>query len=240
MRVTSGLRDLRNLYVRANACVACHQNIEPDLLQAGHPELVFELDGQSVAEPKHWREKDPANGPRSWLTGQAVALREMSWSLTQGAKLERKTARWSGLRWLLAKTTAFATALPQIQAPPSNPLASDFVDTQNRADDLARRATQWETNETSTLDLMRVFAATSADFTEMGRTPPAALPYCGERLVLALERLAAATKEKGGARNVDREMQLLITDVRPLDNFEPKRFADHLQSLRNALAEAPR
>ncbi len=75
------MRDLRNLYVRANACVACHQNLAPELLKAGHPDLFFELDSQSVAEPKHWKDEEPWSGLREWLTGQAVALREMSWAL---------------------------------------------------------------------------------------------------------------------------------------------------------------
>ncbi len=79
MRVTAGMRDLRSLYVRANTCVACHQNIDNDLLKAGHPTLVFELDSQSINEPKHWRDDDPSIGPRAWLTGQAVALREAAW-----------------------------------------------------------------------------------------------------------------------------------------------------------------
>src|SRR6202035_1430341 len=55
MRVTAGMRDLKSFYVRANTCVACHQNLDSDILKAGHPELMFELDRQSVAEPKHWR-----------------------------------------------------------------------------------------------------------------------------------------------------------------------------------------
>jgi hypothetical protein len=33
-------------------------------LKAGHPELVFELDSQSVNEPKHWRDDDQWVGPR--------------------------------------------------------------------------------------------------------------------------------------------------------------------------------
>jgi len=57
MRVSAGMHDLRNLYVRANACVACHQNVESDLLKGGHPALVFELDSQSVNEPKIGRTK---------------------------------------------------------------------------------------------------------------------------------------------------------------------------------------
>jgi hypothetical protein len=112
-RVGAGLRDLRNFYVRANTCVACHQNLAADLLQAGHPELTFELDGQAVAEPKHWRDQDPASGPRAWLVGQAVAWREISWML---ANSETPAAdaidRWSALNWLLAKSDGEPTAAP--------------------------------------------------------------------------------------------------------------------------------
>src|SRR5665213_4200704 len=75
------MRDLQNLYVRANVCGAGHQNVDADILKAGHPELMFELDGQSVAEPKHWSAEKNGNGAQAWLVGQAVALREMSWQL---------------------------------------------------------------------------------------------------------------------------------------------------------------
>src|SRR6185436_5698664 len=75
-KVSAGLRDLKNLYVRANTCVACHQNIEPDLRAAGHPELAFELDGQCVSMPRHWAETNRLRGAQAWWIGQAVALRE--------------------------------------------------------------------------------------------------------------------------------------------------------------------
>src|ERR1017187_4457125 len=57
-RVAAGMRDLKNLYVRANTCVACHQNVDSDIREAGHPELIFELDGQSVTMPRHWRKSE--------------------------------------------------------------------------------------------------------------------------------------------------------------------------------------
>ena len=41
MRVGAGMRDLRNFYVRANTCVACHQNVDQELRTAGHPLLTF-------------------------------------------------------------------------------------------------------------------------------------------------------------------------------------------------------
>jgi len=118
MRVTAGMRDLRSLYVRANTCVACHQNIDSDILGAGHPELTFELDGQSIAEPKHWRDDDPSSGLRAWLVGQAVALREMSWDLSKNQMPDSEVAaRWKGLAWLLSKVTAQQTNLPLIDSP---------------------------------------------------------------------------------------------------------------------------
>src|SRR4051812_45701272 len=76
-RVAAGMRDLKNLYVRANTCVACHQNIDPEIRAAGHPELIFEMDGQSATMPRHWSKSNDKPGPQIWLVGQLVALREM-------------------------------------------------------------------------------------------------------------------------------------------------------------------
>src|SRR5262249_9923207 len=98
--VTTGLKDLENLYLRANTCVACHQVLPPDLKNAGHPPLVFELDAQSVAEPKHWKESGEWRGPQAWLVGQAAALREASWALNKresSADVERE--QWRSLLW---------------------------------------------------------------------------------------------------------------------------------------------
>jgi hypothetical protein len=87
-RIHAGLRDLRSAYVRANTCVACHQVIDPALVKAGHPELIFELDGLTASEPRHWQEKADWFGPKAWLVGQAVALREMSLCLARSDKAD--------------------------------------------------------------------------------------------------------------------------------------------------------
>ena len=79
------MRELRDPYHRANACVACHQNIEPAIVNVSkHPSLLFELDGQTQSEPKHWREAAGHDGVQTWFVGQAVALREMSAALRDG------------------------------------------------------------------------------------------------------------------------------------------------------------
>ena len=71
-----GMRQLGSAYQRANNCVACHQNLSDELVKAKHPALTFELDGLLVAEPKHWREEEGFSNAKTWLVGQAVALRE--------------------------------------------------------------------------------------------------------------------------------------------------------------------
>ncbi|MGQ0629026.1 MAG: multiheme c-type cytochrome [Phycisphaerales bacterium] len=43
METKWGLIDTRNLSVRADNCVGCHLQIEPDLIKAGHPALSFEM-----------------------------------------------------------------------------------------------------------------------------------------------------------------------------------------------------
>ena len=117
-RVAAGMRDLDNLYVRANTCVACHQNIDPEIRAAGHPELIFEMDGQAVTMPRHWREKNP--GSQLWFVGQAVAAREMSWQLAGQKPSNRELVeRWAGLIWVLG-------CQEQPAKNPTTPIPQDF------------------------------------------------------------------------------------------------------------------
>ena len=163
--VGAGMRDLRNFYVRANTCVACHQNLDADLLAAGHPELTFELDGQSVAEPKHWRDEDPWSGPRAWLVGQAVALREMSWALANSETPDADaTARWSALVWLLAKTTANQTRLQVIDPPGVTASRALFALTQKQADLLARQAAAIPWDDQRAAAMLHALVATESEF----------------------------------------------------------------------------
>jgi hypothetical protein len=237
MRVAAGIRDLRNIYVRANTCVACHQNLAPELLKAGHPDLFFELDGQSVSEPKHWSDEESWSGLRQWLTGQAVALREMSWALasTQPAD-EFSSARWNGLAWLCA-TASSAGGLPAVLTLPTNAAGvSDFSRTQTEADALARRASVSDWNESSARSLLFALASRDGEFAGK-ETARNVLAQRAKRLVLALDRLASALKENDGASlKIDAEMKQLFQDVKTLDTFEPRDFAGHLQNLRVALS----
>ena len=232
-RVAAGMRDLRSLYVRANACVACHQNLAPELLQAGHPDLFFELDGQSVSEPKHWRDPKPWSGLREWLTGQAVALREMSWALAKESSTDEfSKARWNGLAWLCATATSAAGIAPPINQPPSAPDISDFSRTQTEADALARRAAVSNWNENSARILLIALASLDTEFADT-KLSSNLLAQRAKRLVLALDRLSSALNQELGVRlKIDTEMSQLFQDVKTLDTFDASAFAGHLRNFR--------
>ena len=232
--VGAGMRDLRNFYVRANTCVACHQNLDADLLAAGHPELTFELDGQSVAEPKHWRDEDPWSGPRAWLVGQAVALREMSWALANSETPDADAAaRWSALVWLLAKTTANQTRLQVIDPPDATASraafaisakasrfarpagGSDSLGRSARADDVARGCG----------DGIRV-RRLADDLTGV------AFSSRPETCSRARSALARGRPIGSAASATNSALSALFEDVRARPDFQPAKFAADLASFR--------
>lgn len=239
-RVGAGMRDLRSLYVRATACAACHQYLEPTLLKAGHPDLFFELDSQSVAEPKHWKdETDSWGGLREWLTGQAVALREMSWALASDPlNDEWSTARWNGLAWLCSTATSAAAISSPVLAPPDSPARSDFTNMQSQADALARRAAVSNWSEGAARNLLAALAATDGEFAAKGTANPV-LGQRAKRLVLALDRLTNALNQNRGFKlKIESELNQLFEDVRTLDSFDTASFAAHLKAFRSALDKA--
>ncbi len=227
-RVLLGLRDLNHLYVRANSCVACHQTVDPALLAAGHPELLFELDGQAVSEPKHWREKGDWHGPKAWLVGQAVALREMSAQLnrekTPGEKL---TAPWSASLWLLQKLDDLGSALPSLKS------AANATQAHPAADTLARRAAELEWSHALTRQALQRLAATHTEFAD-ANIPRAQQARRAERLVLALDRLTAPL-EKAALAKLEPDLKELFTLAQSLPDFAPEKFAKTLEAFAKKL-----
>jgi hypothetical protein len=233
MRVSAGMRDLRSFYVRANTCVACHQNLEPDVIKAGHPELTFELDGQSEGEPKHWKDDDAASGPRAWLVGQAVALREMSWQLAnQDTPEAGPITRWNALAWLLARATVEQTPLQAIDLLHEPADRQTFVTAQKQADLLARQAATipWDNRRTS--GTLHAIMATESEFAVSPTAGPALLFQRATRLVLALDRLSRAMDHQAPA------IAPLIQDLRA-SPFQPAQFAADLVTFRTTIERAP-
>lgn len=227
-RVLLGLRDLNHLYVRANSCVACHQTVDPALLAAGHPELLFELDGQAVSEPKHWREKGDWHGPKAWLVGQAVALREMSAQLnrekTPGEKL---ISPWSASLWLLQKLDDLGSALPSLKS------AANATQAHPAADTLARRAAELEWSHALTRQALQRLAATHTEFAD-ANIPRAQQARRAERLVLALDRLTAPL-EKAALAKLEPDLKELFTLAQSLPDFAPEKFAKTLEAFAKKL-----
>jgi hypothetical protein len=230
MRVTAGMRDLKSFYVRGNTCVACHQDLDSDIAKAGHPELTFELDGQCVAEPKHWRDDDPSSGLRAWLVGQAVAFREMSWALSKnempGADA---TAKWKGLAWLLAKATAQRTNLPVIDQPGETTSRAGFTGAQEQADLLARRAAESSFSADFAQQLLRALAATDSEFV-VSKTSQDLAFHRAQRLVLALDRLNAAVSGPGSGAARNPALVKLLEDARSRADFQMPQFVEHLRN----------
>lgn len=223
-KVADGLRDLKSLYVRANTCVACHENVDHDLLQAGHPELIFELDGQSVTEPKHWKEAATYSGAQAWLVGQATALREVSWQLTRAGQAdERLTDRQAGLLWLIQK------AAPVVG---QNQLAAldnqiEPLKTHASADAVAQAVAKLAWTPALTGDALKRLAGTAGDFRTAGATRMVQARRA-ERLVLGLDRLLAASDRQLEAK-LDPEMKELFRLAQILPDFDPAKFATALE-----------
>jgi Cytochrome c554 and c-prime len=238
-RTAAGMRDLQNLYVRANTCVACHQNVDADILKAGHPELIFELDGQSVAEPKHWSAEKNGNGAQAWLVGQAVALREMSWQLTKEHPMTELSQRMTetnllehiyALSWLLNKATGE-------QLSPMTTL-EDFEGRQRNADKLAKKKSQAVWTGQMTSECLKRLSNLATDFSdEKVRTSLQA--HRAERLVLALDRLVTALPEYKKNEPVQASLNQLFKLAQSIPDFDPKQFADALQHFSAVIAAPP-
>ena len=227
-RVAAGMRDLQNLYVRANTCVACHQNVDSDILAAGHPELIFELDGQSVSEPKHWREATNWNGAQAWLVGQAVALREMSWQLSrEKSPSQNQINRWTGLFRVLTTATAADRGWPVMPS-------GGYVPVQNWSDAFARTIAAIEWTPTLTKKCLAQLAASDSNTVDVPTLKE--VRTCeADRLVLGLDRLVGALPELKENQPVQATLNQLFTDAQVRPDFNPAKFAGDLDRFSRAL-----
>lgn len=92
-----GMHDTKDLVRRAETCVSCHvgdaqRDVNHQMIAAGHPDLLFELDTFTALMPPHWR---PATGKwlgaKAWGIGQAVALRDIAKRLARRVEQRDET-----------------------------------------------------------------------------------------------------------------------------------------------------
>lgn len=97
--VKRGMYDTKDVVKRTDKCLTCHLGtaekfVDHEMIAAGHPDLVFELEAFSAAMPRHW--KEPAAGAdaykpvRTFAVGQLVHFR---------ASLDRLGRRVKGPVW---------------------------------------------------------------------------------------------------------------------------------------------
>ncbi|HJR58024.1 MAG TPA: multiheme c-type cytochrome [Vicinamibacterales bacterium] len=96
--VALGMYDTKDPVKRTERCLTCHLGtarkfVDHEMIAAGHPDLVFDLEAFSAAMPRHWRaasEADPFAPVRSFSIGQLVHLR---------SSLDRLAQRVTGPVW---------------------------------------------------------------------------------------------------------------------------------------------
>src|SRR5829696_4095731 len=96
--VKRGMYDTKDVVKRTDKCLTCHLGtsekfVDHEMIAAGHPDLVFELEAFSAAMPRHWKETAgaDASGPvRTFALGQLVHFR---------ASLDRLGRRVKGPVW---------------------------------------------------------------------------------------------------------------------------------------------
>ena len=212
-KVAAGLRDLKNLYVRANTCVACHQNLDPELRSAGHPELTFEMDGQSATMPRHWTETNKLRGAQAWAVGQAVAARE-GFAQAKNAKVPMDI-------YERASAIQLAAGLP----PDPDP------------DTFARTLATKTWTQADVWDRLRQLAA-SGESISLGKATQGEIVQRAERITLGLDRLLVALSlHKSPALSA--RLDALFKDIQSRPDFSPKQFTEHLQALRVELDKLP-
>ena len=97
--LAAGMFDTKDLVRRTELCLSCHvgspdKNVDHELIAAGHPDLVFEIQAFSSRMPRHWREdSEDWEGARLWMIGQALTLRETLNQLYRRAD----PSQWYGL-----------------------------------------------------------------------------------------------------------------------------------------------
>jgi hypothetical protein len=224
-RIASGMNDLRSAYGRANTCVACHEYLPLDIAKAGHPELIFELDSQTVSEPPHWHETDQWMGLHAWLAGQAVAYREESWHVLKMAP--DSGPRWEALGWLLQQSAEGVKGLPPFSVPQGAIKPTDLAQLEAGSDRLARSAATFAWTTGDARRLLQHLAATGPAFHQL--TGLNRQVHRAEVLVQAMDRILVALNQHGVTiPGASQNLDTLFADVRIPENFDASKFSQDL------------
>lgn len=243
--VSLGMYDTKDVLFRAELCVSCHLEIEADMVAAGHPTMIFELDSFSRNQPPHWKDVKEWFGALAWGTGQAVALREALGQLGQRAKgagvekLYQDALNQARGHALVLKPLA-AQAAPEFVRPLDDLLAS-LADGKDRArvaaaaagatkmaGDLARKVSQARFTRESVTAILKALATDT-------RAATAAGLRSAEQVAMGVDSLYGAVSAVArfpDAKAIDAALTKLFDEL-PTDPaaFKPEAFVANLQAV---------
>jgi hypothetical protein len=155
-----GMLDTKNLLVRARVCAGCHvgsaeNDMNHDMIAAGHPPLRFELASYEALLPrKHWddrpeRRSDPSYEVQLWAVGRIAsaeaALVLLEGRATRAARNATEGAAYSATPWPeFAESNCLACHQPLRSLAGGSSRASD------------RDVPAWQSWNTSLVDALRV------------------------------------------------------------------------------------
>jgi|RhiMetdeSRZDD1v2_1073273.scaffolds.fasta_scaffold208574_2 hypothetical protein len=243
--VSGGMYDTKDVLKRAELCVSCHLAIDAEMIAAGHPSMIFELDSFSQNQPPHWKDQKEFFGPLAWGTGQAAALRESAEQLATRLKgnasealikesYDQTRGHAVSLRPLLAqvaaeqgKTLETQVAAIDIKDKTKGAAAASTVAT--TAADLSKRMAQVK----YTKDI--VWNVLKAQVSDAERATSAGL-RSAEQVAMAVDSLFRAAVAAGvkppEQKAIDAAIGKMFDELptKPAD-FDPKKFTTNLQNV---------
>jgi hypothetical protein len=243
MLTTHGLFDTRPILARAEKCTSCHLAIDAKLVEAGHPQPIFELAYYGELEPPHWREPGGYFGTKVWAAGQVVCLRDAAKQLAERAgggasdKLVKEAADQTlgHLNVFKALVGAKATAALEGAGKDLKSAGGDKAKMAEAASKIAQVAeqlmpavAQMNADEGKTAAALSKIVADATAAKELGIRG-------AEQQALALASLCAAYEK--GKQPGDAEAIRKIIDEQLLPTLDPAGFkADEFEKARAALA----
>jgi hypothetical protein len=117
--VRAGMVDTKDVKKRTEVCLSCHlgtekKTVDHDLIAAGHPALIFELETFSALMPAHWRKNNERTDTvRRWAVAQAIGLRE---SMSELQRAMAKSAdSWPDFSEFECMSCHHALVLPSVR-----------------------------------------------------------------------------------------------------------------------------
>lgn len=245
--VSLGMYDTKDVLKRAELCVSCHLSIDAEMVAAGHPTMIFELDSFSQNQPPHWKDQKEWFGPLAWGTGQGAALRESAEQLATRLKgnaaealtkesYDQTRGHANALRPLLAQVDAATGKTLETQvAAVVESFGKDKAKTAAAASAVAKTAgdlTKKLAQTKFTKDI--VWAVLKAQVSDPERATSAGL-RSAEQVAMAVDSLfravnAVAKPPEGKA--IDAAIGKMFDELptKPAD-FDPKKFTANLQNV---------